>query len=177
MLQFVFRLVHRLERWRFHPDRPDPMQGFTFEPDTGNRTPLQGLRRISSFRWILRLPDRSGCGCFRICVRRCWASCPAWNRFFKRRGCSRRRRHSSLRLWIQSELMFGFKIGLVGVFRLLPEMRSYFYVRLLCGTARITPTSCAVTWNRTHVSSAASLLRYLFLGLFTDWATCLVGLS
>ena len=42
-------------------------------------------------------------------------------------------------------------------FHLLPKPRTYFYVQLIDGAARIFPTSNAATGNQTHVSSVAHL--------------------
>ena len=53
-------------------------------------------------------------------------------------------------------------------FHLLPKLRTYFYVGLIDGAARIFPTSYAATGNRTHASSVAPLLRDLNPGRFTD---------
>ena len=64
-----------------------------------------------------------------------------------------------------------------------PKARSYCFVRLIDGAARIFPTSYAVTRNRAQASSVAPVLRAINPGRFTDLATaaaatynCLVGL-
>ena len=56
-------------------------------------------------------------------------------------------------------------------FHPLPKPRTYIYVRLIDGTARIFPNSYAATGNWTHISSVAPLSRDLNLGCFTNWAT------
>ena len=55
-------------------------------------------------------------------------------------------------------------------FHLLPKLRTYFYVCLIDGSARIFPTSYAATGNWTHISSVAPLLRDLNPRRFIDWA-------
>ena len=45
-------------------------------------------------------------------------------------------------------------------FHLLPKLRTYFYVCLIDGSARIFPTSYATTGNRTHVSSLKIILPF-----------------
>ena len=51
---------------------------------------------------------------------------------------------------------------------LLPKPRTYFYVCLIDGTARIFPTSYAATKNRIHISSVEPLLKDLNPGHYTD---------
>ena len=46
--------------------------------------------------------------------------------------------------------------------------RTYFYIFLVDGVARIFPTSCATTGNQTQVSSVAPLVRDPHPGRFTD---------
>ena len=62
-------------------------------------------------------------------------------------------------------------LALKNVFNLLPKPRTYLYVCLIDGAARIFTTMYAVTGNQTHVSSVASLLRNFYPGNLTSLAT------
>ena len=54
---------------------------------------------------------------------------------------------------------------------LLPKLRTYFYVRLIDGVARIFPTYYAASSIWTRIRLVAPLLRDLNPGHFTNWAT------